>query len=93
MRKQMVDVSISWNDADGSYDCFVGEGRRIKWLDDTDIENIIGARVMRQFMNGRGDFRADLMIISEYFAKQSETAQRIIESHRKVFADSRAAAT
>lgn len=85
MRRQMIDVSIYWEDKDGAYKCQLPNGERLKWLDESDVEAIIGKRMMASFMAGHRDFRGDMLVITDYFVRQKETAQRIIASHNKVY--------
>jgi len=93
MKREMIRVRFWHTGGDGTngYSAEDYLGNRLKWLDESDIEDMIGMKRLAQFMKAeRETFSVDLFVFCDKLTKQKDVAQKIIESHRRVFNASRA---
>lgn len=77
-----VEISIQCEDGSGcsGYKLYAPNGA-LKWLDDSDVEHLIGKTRMRDFANGVSDFRVNAEKLHEMFIEQDKARKLLVSRH------------
>lgn len=73
MRETKADCTIYSPDGSGcnGYTAQLYSGQKLKWLDENDVETLIGSRGLKKFMDGHSDFRVSLAKFNEMHVEQA----------------------